>query len=136
MDLTSLTLFNQMQHKMAWLSARQNVLSQNVANADTPNYASRDLKPFGFANHLELGQPLPMAQSTGMHLTGTLGGSLNPIVSKDNIAIETNPAGNKVSLEDQLTKVGQTGMEYQMMTNLYRKQVSMLKTAMGKNGTN
>ena len=34
---------------MCWLNARQNVLSQNVANADTPGYTARDLKPVDFA---------------------------------------------------------------------------------------
>lgn len=134
MDLTSLTVFDQMQQKMHWLSVRQAVLSQNVANADTPGYVPSDLKPFTFSQHLELAEALPMTITNVSHvLPGS--SSMSPISTKDAVAVETNPAGNKVSLEDQLTKVADTGMEYQMLTNLYRKQVSMMKTAIGRGGS-
>ena len=42
-----------LKSKMSWLEARQDVLSQNVANADTPGYAARDLKPMDFASLLK-----------------------------------------------------------------------------------
>ena len=42
-----------LQQRMTWLSQRQNVLSQNVANADTPGYAAHDLKPLDFATGAE-----------------------------------------------------------------------------------
>ncbi len=134
MDLTSLTVFDQMQQKMHWLSVRQAVLSQNVANADTPGYVPSDLKPFTFGQHLELAKALPMTITNVSHVMPG-GASMLPISIKDAVAVETNPAGNKVSLEDQLTKVADTGMEYQMLTNLYRKQVSMMKTAIGRGGS-
>jgi flagellar basal-body rod protein FlgB len=38
--------------RMDWLSQRQTVLSQNVANADTPNYQPRDLKTLDFRAEL------------------------------------------------------------------------------------
>ena len=31
--------------RMQWQQARQQVLAQNVANADTPNYQAKDLAP-------------------------------------------------------------------------------------------
>ena len=37
-----------LRERMSWLNARQDVLSQNVANADTPGYTARDLKPLDF----------------------------------------------------------------------------------------
>jgi flagellar basal-body rod protein FlgB len=40
-----------------------------------------------------------------------------------------------VSLEDELIKVSETAADYQMMTNLYKKQIGMLKTALGKGGS-
>ncbi|MHA1152522.1 MAG: flagellar basal body protein, partial [Alphaproteobacteria bacterium] len=33
---------------MEWLSQRQKVLADNIANADTPNYQPRDLNPSEF----------------------------------------------------------------------------------------
>jgi len=33
---------------MSWLAARQSVLAENVANADTPNFVARDMTPVDF----------------------------------------------------------------------------------------
>jgi len=43
-------------------------------------------------------------------------------------------SGNAVDLEGELRKVSETSMDYQAMVNLYRKHVSMLRTAIGRNG--
>ncbi|MEK9647431.1 MAG: hypothetical protein VW547_17980 [Alphaproteobacteria bacterium] len=52
MDLPNPRLFSMTAKKLDWLSKRQIVLSQNLANADTPSYAPRDLKPLGFGDLL------------------------------------------------------------------------------------
>lgn len=134
MDLQGLALFRQLEQKIHWLSARQSVLAENIANANTPGYRSRDLKPFSFAQHLELGEALPMQVTRVGHMGGGTGASPIPVTQRDRFAVETSPDGNQVSLEDQLAKVGETGMEYQMITNLYRKHVGMIKTAIGRGG--
>lgn len=132
MDLQGLTLFQQMEQKLHWLSVRQTVLSENIANSDTPGYRPRDLKPFS----AELGAAMALQRtSTGHMQAGGASSDGKPEVARDRSIIETSPDGNQVSLEDQLTKVADTGMEYQMLTNLYRKQLSMLKTALGRGTT-
>src|SRR5262249_59309213 len=45
MDISGLGLFRMITQQLHWLGQRQDVLSQNVANADTPGYQARDLKP-------------------------------------------------------------------------------------------
>ena len=42
------------------------------------------------------------------------------------------PDGNSVSLEDQMMKVTQNQMDYQMATSLYARSLGLLKTALGK----
>lgn len=44
MNLKSMPLFGLMGRRMAWLTQRQMVLSQNIANADTPGYKPKDLR--------------------------------------------------------------------------------------------
>ena len=56
MDLKKLTLFRMMSDRMDWLTQRQQVLSQNVANADTPQYGARDLKPIDFKGSVRSGR--------------------------------------------------------------------------------
>ena len=47
-----LSLFAAMKQKMQWHQARQGVLAENVANAETPGYRSRDLKVFSFSEEV------------------------------------------------------------------------------------
>ena len=45
MHMADIPLLSMLKDRMSWLSARQSVLSQNVANADSPGYTAHDLKP-------------------------------------------------------------------------------------------
>lgn len=132
MDLSSLPLFAALTRKMAWLTERQSVLSQNIANANTPNYQAVDLKPLDFAG--ELGRAagkLQLVSTNPQHLQSA---SATGNLDSDDLAHtgdDRTIAGNTVSMEDELIKVSQTGADYQLMTNLYKKQIGMLKDAIG-----
>ena len=53
MNLPDVPLLSMLKSRMSWLEARQDVLSQNVANADTPGYVAHDLKPMDFESLLK-----------------------------------------------------------------------------------
>ena len=57
MNLPDVPLFSMLRERMTWLNQRQDVLSQNVANADTPGYVARDLKPLDFQQDAAVGGP-------------------------------------------------------------------------------
>ncbi len=48
MDYSDLPLFKLVGQRMNWLNQRQQVLAQNIANSDTPNFRPSDLKPGNF----------------------------------------------------------------------------------------
>ena len=48
MALGDLPLLSMMKLRLQWLGERQQVLAQNVANADTPGYEAKDLKDLDF----------------------------------------------------------------------------------------
>ena len=54
MDLQDLPLLTQLRQRMTWLNQRQDVLSQNVANADTPRFVARDLKDLDFEKSISV----------------------------------------------------------------------------------
>ncbi|OYQ32960.1 flagellar basal body rod protein FlgB [Niveispirillum lacus] len=130
MDLKDSGIFRLMSDKMAWHNQRQEVLSKNISNADTPNFRPNDLVEFDFKKQLRETARMPLAASTSGHLQGTIVSKTGFKDGEERSPYETAPAGNAVVLEEQMLKVGQNSMEYQTVTNLYRKQVSMLKTAM------
>jgi hypothetical protein len=41
MSVTDIPLFSMLRGRLNWLSDRQRVISENVANADTPGYVGR-----------------------------------------------------------------------------------------------
>lgn len=131
MDLSNIPLFAMLTRRMAWLNRRQEVLAENVANADTPDYRPRDLKPLDFAE-------MARAHAARLDLWTTQAGHIANVarptapfaVQED--ARHGSSAGGETALEDQLMKVAETGMAYQLVTSLYRKHVDMIKAALGR----
>jgi flagellar basal-body rod protein FlgB len=132
MDLKTIPIFKAMMSRMAWLTERQQVLSQNVANADTPNYKPRDLKEVNFHELLAGASSgkLQLAATQAKHLVPA--GAAGAFRAEAQRNVELSPSGNGVNIEDQMLKVSSTANEYQMMTNIYRRQISMLKTVLGR----
>jgi flagellar basal-body rod protein FlgB len=137
------TLFTQ---KMNYLAQRQGVIAENIANANTPNYKPKDLEPFDKVMQ-QVNEPgakkmtaarvssLPVSATDPGHMGGgARGGNETYKVEKEKDFYEVKPAGNAVVLEQQLTQLGETNANYQMITSLYRKTMGMLKTALGRTG--
>ena len=135
MDLKALRLISMIDKKMNWLAQRQNVLAQNIGNADTPEYAPRDLVKLDFKRTLaQQFNRLPPQQTDSRHLKGTLPLEprfFNPEVDQN---YESAPDGNSVVLEEQMTKVAETGIQYQTATMVYKRYLRMFRTAVGRNG--
>jgi flagellar basal-body rod protein FlgB len=133
MDLSKFPVFRMMSGKMRWLSARQGVLAQNVANADTPKYRPHDLK------EIDLRKPdaaspfrVELTRTNEAHLART-GEKQDFRTGRQDETYETLPTGNAVVLEEQLMKVAQNKHDYELMTQLYRKHVQMFRIALGRN---
>ncbi len=135
MDLSKFQIFAVLTKKMAWLGERQQVLAQNIANADTPGYKPSDLKEIDFGRMArQAAGNLKIRTTNAGHIgTGLVSkGEFESEVTRD--TYEVSPSGNAVVLEEQLMKVSKTSMDFQVMTNLYRKHVNMIKTALGRGG--
>lgn len=133
MELGKLTLFKIMGARMNYLGERQKLLAANIANADTPYYRPSDLKPMDFQKILQGDRRIKMAVTASSHLEGT---SVATLFQSEKAAFgktfETSPNGNAVVLEEQMLKVADLQANYQLATNLYQKNVSMLRTAIGQ----
>jgi flagellar basal-body rod protein FlgB len=126
-----LTLFAMAQKSMNWLSKRQEVLSENVANANSANYKAKDLAPLSFKHLVEKDQAVRAVTTNPMHVS--------PVVeqAKFETVTERQPEeskidGNSVLIEEQMQKIGETKGSYELAVNLFTKNLSMLKTAIGK----
>jgi flagellar basal-body rod protein FlgB len=136
MNLPDVPLLSMLRERMTWLEARQNVLSQNVANADTPGFVARDLVPQDFEKLLQGEGVSPfhvmLAATDPGHIAITPASA--EYGSKDTPDVEQGLNGNSVSLEQEMIKVSDTQAQFQAATNLYSKTLSMMRTALGKSG--
>lgn len=133
---------NALMQKMAWLDSRQKVLAQNIANADTPGYQPQDLQQLQFKELLEsstsklsLGAssvPPPSLTATNPGHLGLQGRTAGKAFTErdQKSPYEVAPAGNAVVLEEQLLKMNQNVADHSFVSNLYQKNIFMLKAAL------
>lgn len=134
MDLNKFALFRLMGQRMNWLSQRQQVLATNVANADTPGYRPSDLKPLDFQSVIRgKNDRLSVRATNAGHIQGKAGQSSFAQTTRSG-SYQSALSGNSVVLEDQLMKVANTAMEYQVTTNLYRKHVAIIRSVLSGGG--
>jgi flagellar basal-body rod protein FlgB len=118
---------------MRWHQARQTLLSENVANAETPGYQARDLKAYSFAEHLkDVSSVELLTEATNpshFSISSNDADGFTPVASND---FETTPEGNGVTLEDQMMKVAGNQLDYQAITTLYTRSLRMIRTALGR----
>ena len=132
-SFTDLPLLGQIKGRLSWLDERQRVVAQNVANADTPGYAARDLKaPSDFAAAMRSGGALQMTRTNAAHIVPT--GPVARFTSSSAPDSETTLDGNSVVVEEQMLKMAESRMAYDAAIGLYQKSMQMLRLAAKKPG--
>lgn len=128
-----LSLLEALTEKMKWHQARQSLLAENVANAETPGYRGRDLKAFGFEDHMRNASTVTMTTTATQpgHFSVSSGGN-DGFGARSLNSFEITPEGNGVTLEDEMMKVASNQMDYQAITTLYNRSLRILKTAIGR----
>jgi flagellar basal-body rod protein FlgB len=130
MDLNGVPLFSLLTDRMSWLSTRQSVLAQNVANADTPNFVARDIKPMDFEAMVSNQKASSLSVTNVRHIDIHAQRG-NDFEEEDAQGEGGTPGGNVVSVEQEMIKLSDTQIQYQTATNLYQKAVNMFRTALG-----
>ena len=141
MTLDQIPLFAMLKSKMGYETQRQRVISQNIANADTPDYAPSDLKAFDYSGG-GFGGKLQMAMSGGvspvrtnaMHIAGKASRPADapkPQVTPDS---EARLDGNQVVLEEEMMKMSDARAGYDAAITLYQNSLTLLRTAAKRPG--
>ena len=141
-------LFAMLKSRMGYLSQRQKVIAQNVANGDTPDYQPRDLKAYSFKATLDQqasgqpyrGGPVSPTATNGVQMMATSATHMAPAKlvspwrSPEQADSETTLDGNSVTLEDQMLKMTDARMNYDAAVGFYQKSMQMLKTSTRRPG--
>lgn len=125
MDPTQIALFNLADQRLAWVDRRQELLAENIANADTPGWQSRDLLPFA----MQLAQAsLAPVMTNPMHLAGNSGNAPRGRT----VPGERAPDGNGVAMDKELAKVAETATTHDLVDDLYKKYLGLFRTVIGR----
>jgi flagellar basal-body rod protein FlgB len=129
--LEEIDLFR-LAHAMArHAGARQAVVAQNMAHADTPGYAARDIAPF--AAHLgESGGVAPRATRPGHFDPGPAGTPPGFAPQIDRTAVR-DPNGNSVALETEMLRGIEVKRQHDRALAIYRSGLNVLRAAIGRN---
>jgi flagellar basal-body rod protein FlgB len=135
MGISDIPILSMLRTRLDWSQARQRILADNVANADTPNFRGRDLAPLKF-DDAPLVAPtavsgVTLTRTASSHMEG-VGLSQSPFANKYAPVYEVRPGGNAVHLEEEMMKVAANQMDFQTATALYTRSLNLIKTALGK----
>lgn len=115
MNIEATNLFELASQRLKWLSDRQKVVSENIANADTAGYRAKEVESFDSYLEVAAGQA-EAPDALIMESESTWGADLS---------------GNNVILEEQILEASSTAGQYKIAANLYRKAHEMLRAVSG-----
>ncbi len=109
-------------------TARHQLLSQNIANADTNNYKAKDLEAFSDAFTRMAGRPDGKLDSRGLDRLEATQYNIETVSNND----LASPNGNTVSLEDQMMRSAETQQQFDAAITIYKKSIDILRSTLGR----
>lgn len=120
-----LSISTMAQAMAAHAAQRMNVISENVANADTPKYRARDITAFA------------TLYDDGATMRATRSGHLSQSPERADYVLaqgEAAPNGNNVSLEMEMVKTAEARQSHEMALAIYQATSSVVRTSLGRRG--
>lgn len=132
-------LMQMLSTNMRYTTQRQGVLAHNIANADTPQYRTQDLKSPDFDSMVSGSSKGPEFRAAGQmrltnnkHMMGTVAGASGFRAQEIRDAQEITPVKNNVVLEEEMAKISDTGAQFQISNSLMKKFTTMYRSALGQ----
>jgi flagellar basal-body rod protein FlgB len=119
------------------VSFRHKILSQNVANLNTPGYKADEVEIpktiDGLADRQKLRRKsISLATTSNKHMGGRNQSISKFATQKLKDPFEIKPNGNNVSLAQQVTKISQNQTAYDTALKAYSSSNSLVSTVLGK----
>ncbi|MBI1237160.1 flagellar basal body rod protein FlgB [Hyphobacterium indicum] len=108
-----------LRESMAFHSQRHDLLTQNIANANTPGYTPQDLSRADF--HRALQEQLRNSASVSA--------ADRRYTAQDRPDSQTTVNGNSVILEEQMVRAQENRMQYETALTLYQKSLGLMRMA-------
>jgi flagellar basal-body rod protein FlgB len=127
MGISDIPILSMLRQRMQWHQERQQVLAENVANADTPNYQRKDIAPPTFERALSAAS-VDLATTDPSHISG----APSSIAFNDSGGFETNPRRNPVNHEDEMMQIASNQMDFEAAASMYSHSLALIKLALDR----
>ena len=117
-------MFPLIEDMLDWTAKRQQTLSANLANIDTPGYKARDVS---FSEQL---QSLSLETTSSVHLE-PLGKSGMRIYE---VGAKAKDNGNTVDLDREMTELAKNGLQYVALIQFLNQKIRTLRSAINDGG--
>jgi flagellar basal-body rod protein FlgB len=119
-----------LERAMDYAAARAEVLTQNLANVNTPHYKRMDVDFSAILAETMAEKQMPLTRTNSKHLTGT---EIIAAAAKPRIIIDSSTKerfdGNNVNVEFEMAQVTENSLYFQSLSQMWRKEMSKLKMA-------
>ena len=130
MDIFDKTVIKDLSFALKVNSVKNNILSNNIANVDTPNYKAKKLE-FSevMKEYFSGGSKLPLMTTNDRHIKGTY-----DVTDPDSfVRLQNNPSlrndGNDVNLDYEMREMAKNGIQYSMFSQIIAGKFTGLKSA-------
>lgn len=114
----------------------QNVISSNIANADTPGYKAKKMEFEGaLRDALQVGGDLPMKENDPRHIVHRTTDPVDPEIYDDPNGVESLD-GNTVDRAEQMANLAENQLLYDASAEMLKRKLGMLKYAITEGGGN
>jgi flagellar basal-body rod protein FlgB len=120
--MSPIYLFDIASQRAHWLSLRQEAIAGNIAHANTPGYAAKDVQPF---EAVLQSSRLAMATSDPVHMAQS-GDPVDAVAEADDHAWHTYDSGNTVSLEREMVKASEVNSAHALNNGVVKAFHRML----------
>lgn len=111
------------------LTLRRDVLAQNVANVDTPEYKAKEVNFEATLQQAMRGERrMPMATTHVGHQAASASDPSDLYQAGLRKGGSTRADGNNVDIDQELLQMAETGVRYQALTSVVSKKLNLLKT--------
>lgn len=125
-DMIHDSTLNVLQAALDGLSERQQIISNNIANAETPGYHALAVS---FENQLQNamgGNPVQMSVTADGHLSADGSSPHNAkLLMRQSGAARLD--GNNVDVDMEMTELAETSIRFQSLTQIVTKKLALLK---------
>jgi flagellar basal-body rod protein FlgB len=116
---------------MGRLSRRQQILSSNLANIDTPGYKTMDVPFHATMQELLSDEPIAMQTSRPGH-TGRWTPMQSQVQAFEVQGLPLHADSNNVDLDRELLKLSETAFGYSVMSQMVRSKLHILASSINE----